>query len=319
VKRKLNPCLGLLVFVLLAFNTCKEEELPYLLTSVITDITESSATSGGEILSNGGELISGRGVCWSTNQFPSVNDQRTAEGAGEDNFTSRITGLHPNTTYYVRAYCMNSNGVAYGEELSFKTNSLITDIDGFVYHSVTIGTQIWMTENLKTTRYRDGTVIPLIAENSIWSNSVAGAYCSYANNNANVSIYGALYNWYAVVDSRGLCPAGWHIPSNDEWTTLTTYLGGLCIAGGKMKETGTEHWLNPNTGADNSSGFTGIGSGVRDISGTYASFGALQYLWSSSEYSPTHGISRKLFFDFPSVSFSGNYKQSGFSVRCTKD
>jgi uncharacterized protein (TIGR02145 family) len=86
-----------------------------------------------------------------------------------------------------------------------------------------------------------------------------------------------------------------------------------------MKETGTEHWLDPNTGADNSSGFTGIGSGVRDISGVYASFKELQYLWSSSEYSPTHGISRKLFFNFPSVSFSGNYKQSGFSVRCIKD
>lgn len=197
--------------------------------------------------------------------------------------------------------------------------TVITDIDGFVYHSVNIGTQVWLKENLNTTRYRDGTVIPLITQNSAWANSTTGAYSSYDNNNANVSIYGALYNWYAVVDSRGLCPAGWHVPTNDEWTTLTTYLGGLIVAGGKMKKEGTEHCLEPNTGADNSSGFTGIGSGVRDISGVYASLRQLQYLWSSSEYSPTHGISRKLFYDFPSVSFSGNYKQSGFSVRCIKD
>ncbi len=196
---------------------------------------------------------------------------------------------------------------------------IVNDIDGFMYHTVVIGNQTWLKENLKTTRYQDGTVIPLVSTLSVWMEATSGAYCSYENNNANVSLYGALYNWYAVTDVRKLCPEGWHVPTNDEWTTLTTFLGGLEIAGGKMKETGLEHWSSPNTGADNQSGFTGYGSGFRDLTGVYSSLFEFGYYWSSTEYSPTHGIGRKLFYDFPSVSFSGNYKQTGSAVRCIMD
>ncbi len=195
----------------------------------------------------------------------------------------------------------------------------MTDIDGFVYNTVKIGNQVWMKENLKTTRYCDRSVIPLISSASAWSTTTSGAYSSYNNDNANVTFYGALYNWYAIKDNRGLCPDGWHIPTNEEWTELTEYLGGLEVSGGKMKSTKPEEWSSPNTGADNNSGFSAVGAGFRDGTGIYSGLKEISYFWSSSEYSPTHGIARKLFYNYPSVSFAGNLKQSGFSVRCIKD
>jgi uncharacterized protein (TIGR02145 family) len=159
----------------------------------------------------------------------------------------------------------------------------------------------------------------LITQNSEWQTKTSGAHSNYANNNANLIVYGSLYNWYAVHDIKGLCPTGWHVPTNEEWTTLINTLGGLEVAGGKLKESGLDHWTFPNAGADNSSDFGAIGAGFRDMNGTYTGLNQNVYFWSSSEYSLTHGISRKLYFDYPYVSFAGNYKQSGFSVRCIKD
>ena len=130
-----------------------------------------------------------------------------------------------------------------------------TDIDGNVYHTVTIGTQIWMVENLKTTRYNDGSPIPFVTDSSSWSNLTTPGYCWYNNDTTNKNTYGALYNWFAVNTGK-LAPTGWHVPTDDEWTTLTTYLGGESIAGGKLKETGTTHWRTPNAGATNEIGFT---------------------------------------------------------------
>jgi uncharacterized protein (TIGR02145 family) len=308
-----------LLISILSYTSCRKINLPAVTTEAVTEISESSAKCGGDIISDGGGMITGRGVCWSTDHNPSIEDFTTSDGEGTGSFISYLTGLEQNTTYYVRAYAANSEGVAYGSEKSFTTQKLVYDVDGFAYHTIVIGNQTWLKENLKTTRYRDGSVIPLISSNSVWMNETTGAYCSYGNNNANVTFYGALYNWYTVIDNRKLCPEGWHIPTNEEWTTLTTYLGGLDIAGGKMKEAGLEHWYGPNTGADNQSGFTAFGSGFRDLTGVYAGIKELAYYWSSSEYSPTHGIGRKLFYDFSSVSFSGNYKQTGCAVRCIKD
>jgi len=148
----------------------------------------------------------------------------------------------------------------------------VTDIDGNVYHIVTIGTQVWMVENLKTTKFRDGSSIPNVTDAEEWvghGELHSGAYCNYDNTAANSNTYGSLYNWYAVVDERNICPTGWHIPSEAEWATLIAYLGGQDVAGGKMKEAGTAHWSTPNTGASNSSGFTALPGGSRQIiSGT---------------------------------------------------
>src|SRR4029078_12512714 len=138
-----------------------------------------------------------------------------------------------------------------------ETPATVTDIDGNVYHTVTIGTQVWMVENLKTTKYRNGDLIgtTIPATLDISSESTPKYQWAYKGEESNVATYGRLYTWYAVADSRNVCPTGWHVPSDAEWTTLTTYLGGESVAGGKLKENGTVHWESPNTGATNESGF----------------------------------------------------------------
>jgi uncharacterized protein (TIGR02145 family) len=147
----------------------------------------------------------------------------------------------------------------------------VKDIDGNVYKTVTIGTQVWMGENLKTTKYRNGDLIrtTIPATKGIESEPTAKYQWAYDGNESNVATYGRLYTWYAVTDKRNVCPTGWHVPTDIEWTTLTTYLGGVRVAGGKLKETGTTHWQYPNTGATNETGFTALPSGYRDSDGTY--------------------------------------------------
>lgn len=133
----------------------------------------------------------------------------------------------------------------------------VTDIDGNIYTTVTIGTQIWMVENLNTTRYRDGSDILNVTDNTEWSELTIGAYCNYDNDVNNANIYGALYNWYTV-NTGNLCPTGWHIPSEGEWTVLISSLGGESVAGGKLKQIGTEYWEDPNNPATNEVGFNGL-------------------------------------------------------------
>jgi uncharacterized protein (TIGR02145 family) len=310
----------LILFVAFFSVSCKKESYhPFVITQPATDIAGFSASLNGTVNTRGLPAT----VSFEYGTSPSYDNTIVAEDEltidQDTNIVVSISGLSPNTTYHYRLRAENVDGISYGDDLTFKTLMVVTDIDGFKYESIEIGTQVWLTSNLKTSRYRNGNVIPLTASDYTWANTSSGAYCSYGNENANVSLYGALYNWYAVVDPRGLCPTGWHVPTNEDWTTLTAYLGGLEISGGKMKETGFDFWFEPNSGATNSSGFKAKGAGFRDYTGTYADFKMLAYIWSSSEYSSTHGIARKFFYDFPSVSFAGNFKNSGFSVRCIKD
>jgi uncharacterized protein (TIGR02145 family) len=151
-------------------------------------------------------------------------------------------------------------------------STTITDKDGNVYTSVTIGTQVWMVENLKTTKYNYGTEIPNVTDNTEWSNLTTPAYCWYDNDITKKTPFGALYNFYAV-NTGTLCPTGWHVPSNTEWTTLFNYAGGLAVAGGKLKETGTTHWNAPNTGATDEYGFKYLPGGLRDSYGSIYSLG----------------------------------------------
>jgi uncharacterized protein (TIGR02145 family) len=199
------------------------------------------------------------------------------------------------------------------------------DIDGNVYRTVTIGSQVWMAENLKTTRYNDGTEIPLVTEQPAWFHLNAPGYCWYNNDeNANRAIYGALYNWYALNTGK-LCPPGWHVPSDDEWAVLTAYLGGDAIAGGKMKEGGTTHWLNPNTGATNSSGFTALPAGFRGesgfIPGSGSSFisGSIALFWSSTALEDETAWTRYLQADSIVAGRNNGGKYHGFPIRCMKD
>ncbi|MFZ4706867.1 MAG: FISUMP domain-containing protein [Bacteroidales bacterium] len=200
---------------------------------------------------------------------------------------------------------------------------VVTDIDGNIYQTVTIGTQTWMKENLKTTKYRNGTNIEYPGSNTTtWQNNTTGAYAWYDNDISWKNTYGTLYNWHAVNNTNGLCPTGWHVPSDTEWSTLTTYLGGASIAGGKLKETGTTHWYSPNEGATNESGFTALPGGGRFYfgNGVFNGIGSVGHWWSSTEYSANSAWNRFITSNLSRVSRENFYgKGSGFSVRCVKD
>lgn len=196
------------------------------------------------------------------------------------------------------------------------SSSTLTDIDGNVYHAITIGTQVWLVENLKVTKYADGTAIPLVTDDKTWFNLKTPGYCWYNNDASNKNIYGALYNWHAVNTGK-LCPAGWHVPSDAEWTTLTTYLGGSSMAGGKMKEVGTTHWQSPNSGATNSSGFTATPAGYRGETGFIPGSNAL--FWSSTEFDTSTAWIYYLLCDNTAAGRNNGGKYHGCSVRCLKD
>lgn len=198
-------------------------------------------------------------------------------------------------------------------------NPTVTDIDGNLYHTVTIGTQTWMVENLKTTKYRNGDPIPNVTDGTLWENLTSGAYCDYANTPGNSTTYGRLYNWFAVNDSRNIAPAGWHVPSDDEWSTLVEFLGGWEIAGGKLKETSTTHWFSSNYGATNESGFTALPGGVRDTYGAFYSISLNGFWWSSTEYSTAYAWLRDMYYSSAYVGRNNSFKGYGFSVRCLRD
>jgi uncharacterized protein (TIGR02145 family) len=213
-------------------------------------------------------------------------------------------------------------------ELQLVTGVKIKDIDGNVYKIITIGTQTWMSENLKTTRYNDGTVIPLVTDGAAWQNAstnTSPGYCWYnaPNETSNLLAYGALYNWYAINSAtngnKNVCPTGWHVPTDGEWTTLSTYLGGEGVAGGKMKEAGLAHWLSPNIGATNESGFAGLPGGFRGSNGTFGNIGLSGFWWSSTELNTTNAWYRDLNNNYGDVYRSFYDEGSGMSVRCLRD
>jgi len=200
-------------------------------------------------------------------------------------------------------------------------NLLIADYDGNIYESVTIGTQEWLTTNLRSKNYNDGTPIANVTETSTWDNLTSGAYCWYNNDELTYkSTYGALYNWH-VVSSDKICPKGWHVPTDSEWQTLINYLGGESIAGGKLKQNNNEYWKDPNSGATNESGFSALPSGIRLTSTSFDFKDEQAYFWSSSD-----GIDESsAWIIYLTYDGEGAYsedmadKASGRSIRCLKD
>jgi uncharacterized protein (TIGR02145 family) len=302
-------------------------KLPTLSTVDMSSITSTSAVGGGNISTDGGAFITEKGVCWNTSPNPTIGNSRTIDGTGSNNFISNLIGLTTNTLYYVRAYATNSVGTAYGtNEVSFTTSSIIhdlIDVDGNSYNIVTIGTQVWMKENLKVTKYNDGSVIPKITDPTQWTNLTTGAFCWYDNNSSNKDIYGALYNWYTVdVTSNGgknVCPTGWHVPTDAEWTTLTDFLGGANVSSGKLKETGLIHWFSPNAGATNETGFTALPAGWRESTGTFWDLSYFGSWWSTTENSTTSAWDRVIHYESTNVYRGNGYKPNAFSIRCIKN
>lgn len=312
---KHDKCLfSAVFFFFLCFSCTRNAPIPKLSTNQVTSITSNTVVSGGNIVDDGGETIKARGVVWSTKPNPTITlTTKTNDGTGMGAFVSNVSGLSSNTTYYIRAYATSINGTAYGNEINFKTNESIAG-------SVVIGSQIWMNRNLEVINYRNGDPIPQVSDPSQWANLKTGAWCYYNNDSTLGIVYGKLYNWYAVNDPRGLAPAGWHIPTDEEWSKMINHLGGESIAGMKMKVSGTEYWAGRNDGfVNNVSGFSGLPGGFRGDGGSFSYMRDHGFWWSITENPPTDAWCRILSFGSYSAKRSHYAKYFGFSIRCVKN
>ena len=209
------------------------------------------------------------------------------------------------------------------KSIAQESTETVQDIGGNVYPIIIIGKQVWMKEDLKTTRYSNGDSIGTTTPTTLdITNEPTPKYqWAYDGNESNVEIYGRLYTWYAATDDRNICPTGWHVPTDADWSTLTTFLVGEYVAGGKLKEKGITHWKSPNTGATNESGFTALPGGYRYFDGN-GTFYYIKYdgrFWSSTESGTNYAWSRSMLYNYGSVSRYENYKKEGFSVRCIRN
>lgn len=322
---------AIVCMIIFSIYSCKKDNitqtLPVLVSNTTSDInliTRYSATISSIVTDDGGSPISARGVCWSIHEFPDLSDFKTNDGSGSGKFTSLLTGLSANTTYNVCSYATNSLGTTYSNPLNLTTlpesGDTVIDIDGNIYYTVTIGTQVWLSKNLNTTRYRNGDSIPNDTISKNWLTSTTGSYSNFNNYPDNALIYGRLYNWFAVNDSRKIAPLGWHVASYKEWSKLVSYLGGERIAGGKLKETGTTHWLSPNTGATDEYGFKALPGGCF-LPQPYG-FYSLQVdgRWWTSTAEGDGGVwFTTMFFNDINVNFHVNGQGLWYSVRCVRD
>ena len=282
----------------------------------IKNITNTSARFEATILSKGEGTISQIGYCWSTLQNPTILSNNV-NGTWKDsiNFSNTIYSLTKNTKYYVRSYAYNEFGISYSNQIEFST----LNKEDSLLESVKIGTQIWTIKNLDVSTYRNGDTIRHAQTPEEWRDAASkgeGAWCYYNHDPKNGEIYGKLYNWHAVKNSRGLAPSGYHIPSDLEWSLLTEYLGGEGIAGFKMKS--TSGWANDGNG-NNSSGFNGLPGGTCDNNGDFYDITENGFWWSSSENSSDDAWSRGLFSSNTEVNRFNYSKNYGLSVRCLRD
>jgi uncharacterized protein (TIGR02145 family) len=283
--------------------TTKNSDIPILKTTPISNISTTSCTSGGTVIFGGDGNVISRGVCWSKDYPPTISDHKTINGAGVGTFISNISGLDPTSSYCIRAYATNSEGTAYGNVLYIKPHQTsVTDIDGNVYNTVIIGTQVWTVENLKVTKYQNGEPIENIIDNAIWNNAEFGAYCDYDHNSDNSNTYGRLYNWYATSDARNIAPKGWHVATYEDYQILIDYLGGPFEAEEKMKN----------------DDFNALAGGKRNRDGIFQDMEIVPYFWTSTEYHEGSTWARYISLngDMNILCLSKNY---GFSVRCVRD
>jgi uncharacterized protein (TIGR02145 family) len=265
--------------------------------------------------SNGGSAITGYTVTSNPGNL-------TATGATSP---INVTGLTNGTayTFTVIATTAVGNSIASAASTAVTPNACptatISDYSGNPYNTVSIGTQCWMGSNLKTTQYRNGDGIAYVWDASDWAARTTGAQSGYDNNSSNTAIYGNFYNWYAVADARGLCPMGWHVPTDAEWTTLTTFLGGESVAGGKMKTIGTTYWISQSAGTNNSSGFSGLPGGIRGTLGVFSDVGQHATFWSASLVGDGNVWYRRLNYYDDIFNKSPAQPVVGFSVRCLRD
>jgi|GEM_PF-854969 len=327
----------------------QDPELPTVITSEPSNITSNSSLVGGNVTNDGGSDVSEKGIYWSTEPNPETTGQQMPIGSGTGEFSSLLTGLESETTYYVKAYATSVLGSGFGEEFSFTTldetgPGTVTDYDGNIYQTVTIGGREWMAENLRVTHYNNGDPIPNVEAGEEWEDLTSGAYSIYPYDDENASgidseeqmveAYGKLYNWHTVNDERGLCPDGWHVPDNDEWTQLTDYLSGESDEVGKLLKSCRQ--VNSPLGGDcdtnvhprwnaheihfgtDDYGFSGHAAGYRFANGNFVYLGERSAWWTSTESMAATARYRSLYYGNSSVSNITYNQKGGLSIRCVK-
>jgi uncharacterized protein (TIGR02145 family) len=336
--------------------------IPTITTTTVSQITQSTALSGGTITNDGGAVVSQRGVCWSTTSNPTISGNRTQNGTGNGVFTSSITGLTASTLYYVRSYATNSAGTAYGQQLQFLTpapfvcgTSQATDLDGQNYATLSLNLTIngqlravcWFKQNLRVTRYRNGDSIPTGLDTAAWRQATSGAMASPNDSAVYDSLYGKIYNWYAVVDPRGVCPAGWHVGTDAEYLALTTLCQNSGYPNTFSNRSGSGNalkscrqintpfsatcntsihprWVahnntNPHYGRD-AFGFAGLPAGTRvGDDGTFSAFGGNLLLLTPQLSSTDLPYGYFLRFDGGDFRRATGLKPWGGSIRCVRD
>jgi uncharacterized protein (TIGR02145 family) len=293
--------------------------IPTVTTAIVTDILQNTAVTGGSVSNDGGSTVVAKGVCWSTGPNPGTGNYSTLDGFAPGDFNSLVTGLIPNTTYYVRAYATNGVGTGYGKVLTFTTLEdhsfgSVTDVEGNEYKTVVIGTQIWMAENLKTTRFNDNQSMPQIS-----GSSGSSGYCWYHDEEAKYKDpYGAMYTWYAVSTGK-ICPSGWKVPDLADWDTLRSYLGNNATAGAKLREAGTAHWPEA-LDATNETGFTALPGGSY-ANGIFSGLGEVGYWWTADEFSGNDLMAWQEYMYPINTALSSGFtdKSHAYSVRCLKE
>ena len=342
MKRKQFLLIYLLICVgvtSLYLSSCNKDGVekggkPVLTTRKITGITCYSAKTGGNILTDGGAPITARGVCWSKSLTPTISDNITIESDGIYNFESTLNGLAANTVYYVRAYATNSNGTSYGVTMSFSTHSLdsaglYVDLrDGNVYKYVTIGDQVWLAENLRYLPSVSHPATGSVDSQHFYVYDYYGASVSAAKALFNYSTFGVLYNWAAAMDGefpssatpsgvQGVCPTGWHLPSDGEWKQLIFNLGDSSIAANKLKD--TTFWSYPYHVGYNETGFSALPGGMRIQGDTFLFMYNSGSWWSATEFYSDYRWFRYMLSGNSEVYRSYENKEVGFSVRCVRD
>lgn len=282
-------------------------------SEIILSASTNSLTANAGITSDFGTEITERGFCWGTGNNPTVANSFASVGNGTGGYSYKIEQLSSSTLYYVRTYARNKYGIKYGVAKSLKTTGgpeTVTDASGNTYKCITIGTQTWMAADLKTSKYRNGDVITGFVS---LTSTVGTVGTCYTNPN-----YGQFYNWYAVNDPRNIAPVGWHVPTDEDWTKLETFLGGSQVAGGKLKEA-VSYWFQPNAATDEY-GFKALPTGYRFADGTYSTGGfSLGYWWTSTESTNTESYNRALYYRTTESLRQTSDKRVGLAVRCVKD
>jgi len=317
--------LVIIVFILFILFSCKKEEQPKTVASIgsfeIIEISDTSIVCRTEVINDGNAEIISKGICWSTQKNPRISNGSTNEGAGIENYESIALGLIQTGKYYVRPYVTNTFATAYGESIEFQAKAgdgkKVIDYDGNIYNTVVIGDQTWLTENSYAEHFQNGVDVYTKKQSfanmkSIMANGIEEIGFKGANEE---NYYGYTYTWEKVMDARNVCPTGWHSATDTEWRQLMYFIGGLNVAGGKLKEVGVEHWHNPNIGATDQYGFTALPSGYNNsvYVGVYA------FWWAATELDSVNAVGWYIKYDeIEAVPIYAD-KGVGLSVRCIKN